>query len=333
MNITVIGGGSWGSALARILGDNKNDVLIYETSSSIVDEINNEHTNKNKLPIGSLPLNVSATNDLKEAVSYSDILVIAVPTKVIRLVIKQINTLLDRPTIFVNASKGLEPETYNRVSEIVSQEIDPKYLRSFVALTGPSHAEEVIRQMLTAVCAVSDSVEDAKLIQNLFNNHTYFRVYTGDDLKGSELCSALKNIYAIASGMLEGIGLGDNARAALISRTLVELKRLLIAFGANVDTLYGLTGVGDLIVTCTSHHSRNFQAGVSLATGNNLKETISSMSMVVEGARTCISAYQFAREHNLDTPILDAVYDVIYNEQDVKTALENLMQRTLKKDV
>ena len=330
MKVTVVGGGSWGSALARILGDNGNDVVIYERSKEIVDEINTYHTNKSKLPIGTLPLNVSATDILEESLNDSNVIVIAVPTKVIRIVLQEMNKYLSHKCLFVNASKGLEPDTFLRVSEIVYQEINNEFIDDFVALTGPSHAEEVINQLLTTICAVSINKKAAKLVQSLFNNSKYFRVYTSYDLVGSELCGALKNIYAIASGMLSGIGLGDNAKAGLISRALVEMRRFVLSFGASEETIYGLTGLGDLVVTTTSIHSRNFQAGYRLATGKNLEETISSMTMVVEGARTVVAAYQYSKANNLETPIIDAVYDVLYNKKPVKTAINQLMKRSLK---
>lgn len=330
MKVAVIGGGSWGSALARILGDNGHDVIIYDRSAEIVNEINIYHTNKSKLPVGTLPLNVCATSSLEESLKDSNVIVIAVPTKVIRGVLKEMNLVLTHKSLFVNASKGLEPDTFLRVSEIVYQEINNELIEDFVALTGPSHAEEVINQLLTTICAVSNNKKAAKLVQSLFNNNKYFRVYTSYDLVGAELCGALKNIYAIASGMLSGIGLGDNAKAGLISRALVEMRRFVISFGASEETIYGLTGLGDLVVTTTSHHSRNFQAGYRLATGKNLEETISSMTMVVEGARTVVAAYQYARVHDLETPIIDAVYDVLYNKKAVKTAINQLMKRALK---
>ena len=250
--VTVIGAGSWGSALTRILGDNNNEVLLYDRDEKTVDEINNFHTNINKLPVGKLPETVKATTDVKKAIDFSDIIVISVPTKVLRTVLEQIAHVITTPKLFVNTSKGLEPVTFLRVSEVVKQVIDSKYIKGFVALTGPSHAEEVIQQLPTTICSVSDNPDDAKLIQKLFNNSTYFRVYTGHDLIGSELCSSIKNVYAIASGMLEGLGYGDNARAGLISRALVELRRIVVAMGGKEETIYGLTGVGDLVVQ--RHH-------------------------------------------------------------------------------
>lgn len=330
--ISIIGAGSWGSALSRILGDNNNDVLIYDIDEKIVNEINQFHTNKDKLPVGNLPLNVNATNHIEDAISFSNIVVLSVPTKVLRSVLKEINKCIDQSKIFINTSKGIEPDTFLRVSEIVKQEINNDYIQGFVALTGPSHAEEVIKQQLTTVCSVSSNHEYALLVQKLFNNQHYFRVYTSTDLIGAELCGALKNIYAIASGMLYGLGLGDNARAGLISRALVEMKRFCIYANAKEETVYGLTGLGDLVVTTTSHHSRNFQAGVKLATGSNLEETISSMTMVVEGARTVQAAYQKSIELNIETPIIEEVYKVIYNHKSVQSAVNDLMSRSLKEE-
>lgn len=328
--ITIIGAGSWGSALARILGDNGHQVKLFDLDQKTIDEINTYHTNKSKLPVGNLPETVSGTTDIKEAVDAGNIILISVPTAVIRTVLKQVNGVLTSPKLFINASKGIEPNTYKRVSEIVYEEINNAYIEGFVALTGPSHGEEVINQLLTAIAAASNNIEHAKRVQKIFSNQTYFRVYTQSDLIGAELGGSLKNIYAIASGMLHGLGYGDNARAALITRALSEMRKLAVALGAEEKTLFGLTGIGDLVVTTTSHHSRNFQAGIKLATGKNLEETIASMTMVVEGARTCISAYRASKELNIDTPIIDAVYEVIYLHIPVNVAIKKLMSRALK---
>ena len=328
--ITILGAGSWGSALARILGDNKHNVVLYDTDQATIDEINLYHTNEKKLPGGILPHNVSATTSMVEALNDSTIVLISVPTKVIRPVLKEVNNHLSNKLLFVNASKGLEPDTFKRVSQIVEEEINKEYLEGFVCLTGPSHAEEVIEQLLTAITAASANIDHARRIQKIFSNQTYFRVYTQSDLIGAELGGSLKNIYAIASGMLHGLGLGDNAKAALITRALTEMRRLAIAMGAKEKTLSGLTGVGDLVVTATSHHSRNFQAGVQLATGKNLEDVVNNMSMVVEGARTCESAYFAAKHYKVDAPIIEAVYDVIYLHTPVNDAIKKIMARTLK---
>lgn len=329
-NITILGAGSWGCALGRILADNGYNVLMYDIDENAVKEINEKHTNTNKLFNAVLPNNVLATTSIEKAVAYSNYIVLVVPTAVVRSVLKQINQCLTNSKIFINASKGIEPESFKRVSEIVKEEIDEKYYQGFVAITGPSHAEEVVAQKLTVVGAASDEIELAKKVQEMFSNQQYFRVYTVNDLIGAELGGALKNIYAIAAGIVDGIGFGVNAKAAVISRALVEMKRLAKVLGAKEDTLNGLTGVGDLIVTCTSNLSRNYQAGYMIATGNNLEETLSKMTMVVEGARTCISAYQAAKQYNVYTPLIDGVYEIIYNHKKPLDILSEYMSTNLK---
>ena len=331
MNITIIGAGSWGCALANIVCENKHNVILYDNNKETVEQINHEHRNE-KVPGGILDEEIKATLNLKNAIDFAEIIVISVPTKVLRIVLNNIKDVLSSPKVFVNASKGLEPDTFMRVSEIIKQVIPSNYIKGIVALTGPSHAEEVIIKLPTTICSVSEDKEMAKLIQNVFSNPTNFRVYISTDLLGAELCGAIKNVYAIASGMLEGLGFGDNARAGLITRSLVEMRRIVTKLGGKEETLFGLTGVGDLIVTTSSHHSRNFQAGVKLATGLSLEETINSMSMVVEGARTCEAVYKLARQLNIETPIIDAVYDIIYLKKPVKQAVSELLMRSFKEE-
>lgn len=332
MQISIIGAGSWGTALANLLVKNNHQVLIYDVDEKVILEINNNHTNESKIKNVKLELGVKATNNLNEVLNFSNIIILSVPTKVVRKVLNEIKDNLTEKKIFVNTSKGIEPDTGLRVSEIVYEILTNKLVDSFVVLTGPSHAEEVILGLPTVVTAASSNVSTAKLIQNIFSNDFSFRVYTIKDLIGAELGGALKNIYAIASGMLTGLEYGDNARAALITRALVEMERLAVAMGANYKTLSGLVGVGDLIVTTTSYHSRNFQAGLSLAKGNDLQAAISSIPMVVEGARTTLSAYQMARKLNIETPIIDAVYAVLYDKKDVKKTIQELMKRSLKEE-
>lgn len=328
--LTIIGAGSWGTALARIVSDNNYPVTLYDLDELVVEEINTFHTNKAKLPNGSLNEFVTATTNLDEAINGSDIVVLVVPTAVSRDVLKQINTVIKSPKLFVNASKGIEPNTYKRVSEIVYEEIDNDLIKGFVALSGPSHAEEVILQMLTLLTATSTNLEHAKLIQKIFSNQSYFRVYAQTDLIGVEMCSSLKNIIAVASGIIAGLGYGDNTRAALITRGLVEMKRIATAFGADEMTVYGLAGLGDLVVTCTSTHSRNYQAGYKIGSGKNLEQALSEMTMVVEGARSAIAAHQMIKEHNIYAPIIESVYDIIYNKKDPEMRISELMKNDLK---
>lgn len=330
--ITVIGAGSWGSALSLILADNHNIVKIYDKNTDLIKEINTNHTNELYLPNSKLPETITGYTNLKEALNECEFVLTVVPTKVIRSVLKEINLQLDHKVIIVNASKGIEPGTFKRVSEIVFEEINSNKLEGFVALTGPSHAEEVIKRQLTVVSASSDKLSLAKKVQILFNNDEFFRVYTLNDLIGAELGASLKNIIALASGIISGLGYGDNARAALITRGLAEMRRLAVKAGAKEETLFGLTGLGDLIVTATSKHSRNFRAGYKIGSGKNLKEALASMTMVVEGVRSCEAAYMYAKKLDVDMPITFAIYDVLFNEREPLDIIKELMSRNLKSE-
>jgi glycerol-3-phosphate dehydrogenase (NAD(P)+) len=332
MKITIIGAGSWGSALGKIASDNGHTVIMYDKSREIVSEINEFHTNKSKLPVGSLSEEVRATTDLEEAVAFGDILLLAVPTAVIREVLKEIKDVIKSAKLFVNASKGLEPGTFKGVSEIVAEEIAPEHIRAFVALSGPSHAEEVILGMLTLIAAASPDLEAARLVQRVFSNQTYFRVYTLTDLKGVEICASLKNIIALASGIIAGLGYGDNTRAALITRGLVEIRRIACSLGAEERTVFGLAGLGDLVVTCTSTHSRNFQAGYKIGHGKDLNQALSEMTMVVEGARSALAAQQLIKEYKIYAPIIEAVHDIIYLKHDPRERIALLMKNDLKEE-
>ncbi len=330
MKITVIGGGSWGLALSKVLSDNNHEVLVYDVNDKIVDKINNLHIclqlNEN------IPEDIIATNNIKEAVNFSDTMLFVVPTKVLRLAIMDILKYLETPKLFVNAAKGIEPSTFLRISEIFEEMIPSKYLKGFVSLSGPSHAEEVIKGLPTVITASSENKEDAVFVQHLFHNTDYFRVYSSTDLKGAEMGGALKNIFALASGLIAGKGLGDNARAALITRGLVEMRKFYEIYGADTKSLMGLTGIGDLIVTCTSEHSRNYQAGYKIGNGKDLEETLNSMTMVVEGIRTCEAAYKFSQEKNLDMPIISAIYEVLFNKMDPSVATKMLLGRSSKEE-
>ncbi len=327
--ITVLGAGSWGTALAQVLTDNQHQVLLYTNSIEQAEEINNKHTNELYAPKVELSPEIKCTTNLEEAVNYSDILLLVLPSKVQRMVLHEINKLLKEPKVFVNASKGIEPVTHKRLSEIAYEEIDKDFIRGYVALIGPSHAEEVIIRMVTSIVSVSHDIEIAKMIQEIFTND-YFRVYRSDDLLGAEIGSSVKNVIALASGIISGMGLGDNTRAALITRGLSELVRFGVAMGANAETFYGLTGVGDLIVTATSKHSRNFQAGFKVGSGMKASEALEQSFMVVEGVRTAEAVYDLVEELEIEMPITQAVYRVFYKDEDPKEALKGLMDREIK---
>ncbi len=328
MKVSVIGGGSWGLGLSKVLSDNHHQVLVYDVDDKIVEKINTLHVciQLNEF----IPEDIRATNNLQEAVEYSDILLFVVPTKVLRQAIHSIKPWIRQPKLIINAAKGIEPESFLRVSEIFEECLTAQEMKGFVALSGPSHAEEVIRGLVTSVTAASDQEIYAKEVQKLFHNAHYFRVYSSTDTMGIELGGALKNIFALAAGVIRGQGLGDNASAALMTRGLVEMAKIYDALGASKESLMGLSGVGDLIVTCSSEHSRNFQAGLKIGRGKDLNETLDSMTMVVEGIRTCEAAYYLSRDKNLDTPIIDALFDVLFNRVEPKKALEILLSRALK---
>ena len=331
MKVSVIGGGSWGLALSTVLSHNGHDVLVFDVNTKIVQKINDLHI---CLQLNEdIPKDIRATDNIAESVSFSDVLLFVVPTKVMRDALNLVIPHLSRPKLFINAAKGIEPDTFLRASEIFREMIPKSHLKGFVALSGPSHAEEVIKGMTTLLTAASNVEEHALFVQHLFHNTDWFRVYSSTDLKGVELGGALKNIFALASGMIAGKGLGDNARAALITRGLVEMKKFYEHYGADTESLYGLTGIGDLIVTCTSQHSRNYQAGYKIGNGNDLEETLNSMTMVVEGIRTCEAAYKYAKKHHLDLPIIEQIYHVLFEKRDPEQAYRNLFERTRKSEI
>ncbi len=327
MKVSVIGGGSWGLTLAKVLSDNSHNVLVYDVHPLFMHRVNDLHICAQLDEY--IPTNIKGTNNLEEAINYSDIILMAVPTKVLRAVLKDINSIISTASLFINVSKGLEPETFKRVSEVVYEEINNDYIKGFVSLTGPSHAEEVIKNMVTTVTSASEDENCAKTVQDLFNNNTYFRVYTSNDLLGAELGGALKNVYALASGICRGLNMGDNTIAALITRGLKEMKKVYISFGADPNSLMGLTGVGDLIVTCTSENSRNYQAGFKIGHGKDLEFILDNMTMEVEGIRTCKAVYEYGKKNNLDLPILYSAYDVVINKKSPKISLQALMDRVI----
>lgn len=330
MKVTLIGAGAWGTTLANVLHDNNNETIIYDVNLNHINKINKEHLH----PFFNVSINkgIRATNNLKEALDFSNIVLLAVPTKVMRIVLKDINKNLTKPTSFIDVSKGLEIETSKRVSDIVSEEIDPKYLLNYAVLTGPSHAEEVILRKLTLLTAASKDEEFALLIQKLFSNDSYLRVYRSDDVVGAEVGGASKNAIAIVSGMINGYGMGENARAALITRGILEIARVVEYYGGRKETAFGLTGVGDLIVTASSTHSRNYRAGVRLGQGKTLTEVYQEENQTIEGIRSIEALYLLAKKENLYLPIISIAYQVIFDNIPFKEAVVGLLTRKLKEE-
>ena len=327
--VALLGAGSWGTALAMVLEENGHDVRLWSHSQEQVDEINQLHTNKHYLPEAILSKNIKASSDLAEALDSVDAVLFVVPTKAIREVAKKVAITLKNPAVIIHASKGLEQETHKRISVILEEEISANKRKAVVALSGPSHAEEVAVKDLTTITAASPDIEAATFVQDLFIND-YFRVYTNKDIIGVELGAALKNIIALGAGALHGLGYGDNAKAALMTRGLAEISRLGVAFGADPLTFIGLSGVGDLIVTCTSVHSRNWQAGNFLGKGMTVTETLAHMDMVAEGITTTKAVYELSKEKGIEMPITEVIYEVLYNEANVKEAVDSLMKRVGK---
>ncbi len=324
--IAVLGAGSWGTALAMVLADNGHNVRLWSHNLNQVAEINRDHTNKKYLPGISLPDSIVGFLSLSEALAEVETIIVAVPTKAIRDVSAKIRPVQKKPLTIVHVSKGIEPNTLLRISEMIKQEIPEEIAKAVVVLSGPSHAEEVSLRHPTTVTVSSEDMAAAERVQDLFINQN-FRVYTNPDVIGVEIGGALKNIIALAAGITDGLGYGDNAKAALITRGLAEIARLGTKMGANPLTFSGLTGIGDLIVTCTSVHSRNWRAGHLLGKGHTLDEVLENMGMVVEGVRTTKAAYQLAEKYDVSMPITTALYQVLFDHAKPKDAVDALMAR------
>lgn len=330
MKTVIIGSGSWGTALGQVLADNQEDVTIWGVNKDEIDDICMHH---NRKFFKDLTLNehIKATMDLN-VVKDADMVVFSVPTIAIEDVCTQIAPLLTKKIIAINTSKGFHPLTNERMSNVIRRFIPEEKLSSVVSLIGPSHAEEVVLRMLTTICAVSLNEEDAKTVQNVFSNR-YLRVYRGNDEVGSEFGVAIKNTIAVASGVLSGLGYGDNTRAALITRGLSEMIRIGVAMGGRKETFMGLTGIGDLIVTCTSVHSRNFQAGYDIGKANTADVFWKTNTKTVEGIRTAKVLHQLAADKGIEMPIVNEVYKVLYEGKEPRLSAQDLMERDLKAEL
>ncbi|MDM7881440.1 NAD(P)H-dependent glycerol-3-phosphate dehydrogenase [Staphylococcus borealis] len=327
--ITVFGMGSFGTALANVLAENGHTVLMWGKNEDSVKELNDHHQNNRYLKDVVLNSSIKATSDINEAVNFTDIYLMALPTKAMREVTSQIDGLINSKKTFIHVAKGIENDTFKRVSEMIEDSISEEHNGGIGVLSGPSHAEEVVIKQPTTVAASSKDEKVSELIQDLFMND-YLRVYTNNDLVGVELGGALKNIIAVASGIVAGMGYGDNAKAALMTRGLAEISRLGEKLGADPMTFLGLGGIGDLIVTCTSTHSRNYTLGYKLGQGQTMDEALNEMNMVVEGIYTTNSVYHLAKQQNVDMPITNALYKVLFEDKPVKDSVKDLMGRDKK---
>ena len=335
-NILVIGGGSWGSCLSKLLVENGHNVYLWEYNEEVRDIMKTTKTNPNFLKGIKLPDELNIIDDygkvLTDEKKYGkiDIVLLATPTQFLRGVLKRLKNFLNYNIILVNVAKGLEISTKKRISEIVDEELENKNY-NYVLLAGPTHAEEVAQRLPSAILSVSKDENSAKIVQKTFSN-SYFRVYTGTDLMGAELAGALKNCLAIAAGIADGLGYGDNTKAALITRGINEMFEIAKYYNANQKTFMGLSGLGDIIVTCTSRHSRNRYVGEKLGKGEKIEDIIKNMQMVSEGAETIKALYKIIKENNLNAPIFTALYEVIYKGKPVTDLEKTFMSRDLKSE-
>ena len=329
--ISVIGSGGWGIALTILLHKNGHDLTIWSFDKKEAEELKKTRQNKTKLPNILLPEDVKVTDDLKEAVDDKDILILAVPSKAIRSVSKSLKNIIKYNQIIVNVAKGLEEDTLETMTDIIEEELKDKNPKVAV-LSGPSHAEEVGRGIPTTCVVSAHNKELTLYLQNIFMNPS-FRVYTSPDMLGIEIGGALKNVIALAAGIADGLNYGDNTKAALITRGIKEIASLGVAMGGEQSTFYGLTGLGDLIVTCASMHSRNRRAGILLGQGKTLDEAIKEVNMVVEGVYSAKSALMAAKKYNVEIPIIEQVNAVLFENKNAAEAVNELMIRDKKLEI
>ncbi|BBK24647.1 MULTISPECIES: NAD(P)H-dependent glycerol-3-phosphate dehydrogenase [Dialister] len=328
MKIAMIGAGGWGTAMMISLAGRHKDLVLYCRKPETAEKLNRERENKEYLPGVHLPEVIRITSDLKEAVEGAGCVVICTPSKAVADTAGKIAKWLEKDAVVVSASKGLADDEGHRLSEVIAQKVAGITDR-IVALSGPNHAEEVGAGLPCATVAASEVPEAVQIVQDLFMSPV-FRVYRSDDIRGVEYGGALKNIMALACGVLDGIKLGDNSRAALMTRGLVEMTRFGVRFGAKMNTFFGLSGMGDLVVTCTSSHSRNHTAGVMMGEGKTAKEIVEGTNMVVEGMRTALLVHEIAKREHIDMPITEEVCCLINGEHTARKALEVLMARAKK---
>ncbi|WP_195340390.1 NAD(P)H-dependent glycerol-3-phosphate dehydrogenase [Fusobacterium sp. 1001295B_180824_G3] len=329
--ISVIGSGGWGIALTILLHKNGHNLTIWSFDKKETEELKTTRQNKSKLPNILLPEDIEVTNNLKEAVENKDILILAVPSKAIRSVSKSLKDIIKEKQIIVNVAKGLEEGTLKTMTDIIEEELKDKNPQVAV-LSGPSHAEEVGRGIPTTCVVSAHSKELTLYLQNIFMNPS-FRVYTSPDIVGMEIGGALKNVIALAAGIADGLNYGDNTKAALITRGIREIAALGVAMGGEQSTFYGLTGLGDLIVTCASMHSRNRRAGILLGQGKTLDEAIKEVNMVVEGVYSAKSALMAAKKYNIEIPIIEQVNAVLFENKNAAEAVNELMIRDKKLEI
>jgi glycerol-3-phosphate dehydrogenase (NAD(P)+) len=329
MNVGIIGAGSWGIALAVLLNGNGHKVTVWSALPDEIDMLSKEREHKQKLPGVKLPESIDFSKDLESSVKNNELLVLAVPSPFVRSTAAKMKQFVNDGQVIVSVAKGIEEETLMTLSEVIKQEI-PQAVVS--VLCGPSHAEEVGRGIPTTIVAGARKRKVAELVQNTFMNER-FRVYTSPDVLGMEVGSALKNVVALAAGIADGLGYGDNTKAALITRGIAEITRLGTAMGGKFETFAGLTGIGDLIVTCASMHSRNRRAGILIGQGKTMKEAMDEVKMVVEGVYSAKAAVALSKKYNVELPIIEQVNLVLFNDKPASEAVRDLMIRDKKIEI
>lgn len=328
-SIGVIGAGSWGTALALLLHNNGHEVTLWSILEDEVELLLTKRENPDKLPGVKLPEDMAVTSDLKQAMSGKDMLVLAVPSPFVRSTAHSMREVAAEGQIIVNVSKGIEEATLLTMSQVIKEEIPQAQV---AVMSGPSHAEEVGRGLPTTIVVGAKSKATAEYIQNLFMCET-FRVYISPDILGMELGGSLKNVVALAAGIADGLGYGDNTKAALITRGITEIARLGTAMGGKYETFGGLTGIGDLIVTCASMHSRNRRAGILIGQGKTYEEAMGEVKMVVEGVYSAKAAMKLARKYDIQIPIIEKVNEVLFGGKSADQAVKELMLRDKKLEV
>ena len=324
--VGILGAGSWGIALSTVLHKNGHDVTVWSILEDEVQLLRKNREHKEKLPGVMIPEEIIFTSDLKEAVPGRDVLIMAVPSPYVRSTAHLIASMVTNGQIIVNVAKGIEENTLYTLTQIIHEEIPNA---SLAVLSGPSHAEEVGRGIPTTCVVGAKEKACAEYIQNLFMNEA-FRIYTSPDVLGIELGGALKNVVALAAGIADGLGYGDNTKAALITRGIGEIARLGMAMGGKLETFCGLTGIGDLIVTCASMHSRNRRAGILIGKGATMEEAMAEVKMVVEGVYSAKAAYALAQKYHVEVPIIAEVNEVLFEGKDAATSVSDLMLRDKK---
>lgn len=325
--IAVIGAGSWGTTLAHLLSDKGFDIALWVYEKDLCEEMRQTRINSVYLPGIELPDNIHVTSSLEQALQKTRYIVNAVPAQFTRSIFREVLPLMVEEAIIVSVAKGIERGTLLTVSSILKE----LSAHQVAVLSGPSFAKEVIKKLPTAVTLATEDIHTGVLLQEIFNvNH--FRVYTHDDLLGVELGGSLKNVMAIASGIADSLGLGNNARASLITRGLVEMTRLGVAMGAKERTFSGLSGIGDLVLTCSSPLSRNYTVGTKLGQGMKLNDILTQMRSVAEGVPTAESAYALSQKYSVEMPIIEQVFRVLYEDKDAALAVKELMERSLKSE-